>query len=707
MRRKLLSISLFLIVGIFVILNHKYVSSVGGGLNTQRVSTTDTEVEGLGSSTTPNISDDGRYVVFGSNAYNLVTPDTNGGVDAYIKDLVTRQVRYVGVDSNGIQGNSANYSPFISGNNRYVTFTSTSTNLIIGDTNAVADVFVRDLFTNTTIRVSVDSLGNQVNGVSTSAGISADGRYVLFQSDATNLVIGDTNAQRDVFVHDQQTGITTRVNIDSLGNQATGGSSTAQAISRDGRYVVYYSAATNLVVGDTNNQSDVFRFDRQTGTTIRVSVADDESEATGGTSTVGTISDNGQYVGFRSVATNLVLNDTNAKADAFVRDTVNGTTTRVSLSSSGVEGDGNVNTLTVSLSGDGRYVLFSSAATNMVAGDTNSLSDLFLHDRLSSQTRLVSTNASAALANGSTTSGTLNISGQYATYTSSASNLIVGDTNGYADIFVTTIDMPNCSVISPNSGIVGTNNLSVSITGGGYYPTPTIIFGSGVTVNSVTYSSGTQLTADVSIAAEATLGSRDITITNPNGDAVTCTAAFTVNPVPTVTPTPTATPIPTVTPVPTATPIPTTTPALSPVLTPTPSNLFITVTKIGNLNTKEGVTTYYYTNGRDVTMRGTTTPTTKVTGKILGTNYQCETVSDSNGIYTCTFIGELDSGTYNIVLAAENDSGNVVQHAQLTLGINTGLAQTGSPAFRAILLGIVTILGLVVGRSFVFLRRIG
>ena len=163
----------------------------------------------------------------------------------------------VSVDSAGNQGNNNSGLPSISGDGRFVAFVSRTTNLVPGDTNNGEDVFVRDLLTNTTTRVSVDSVGNQAIGNSFDPSISADGRLVAFRSNAPNLVPGDNNNSEDVFVRDLSTNTTTRVSVDSAGNQAIGNSG-RPSISTDGRFVAFASFATNLVPGDTNNNDDIF-----------------------------------------------------------------------------------------------------------------------------------------------------------------------------------------------------------------------------------------------------------------------------------------------------------------------------------------------------------------------------------------------------------------------------------------------------------------
>ena len=175
---------------------------------------------GKSDSNSPSISADGRFVAFNSFASNLVPEDTNGKTDIFVRDLSTNTTTLVSLDSAGNQGNGFSNSPSISADGRFVAFESTASNLVPGDTNNVGDIFVRDLLTNTTTRVSVDSAGNQGNKASYPPSISANGRFVAFYSDASNLVPGDTNSNTDIFVRDLLTNTTTRVSVDSAGNQA-------------------------------------------------------------------------------------------------------------------------------------------------------------------------------------------------------------------------------------------------------------------------------------------------------------------------------------------------------------------------------------------------------------------------------------------------------------------------------------------------------
>ncbi len=341
---------------------------------TTRVSVDSSGAQGNDASFEPSMSGDGRFVAFYSDASNLVPGDTNRESDVFLHDLQTGAVTRVSVDSSGTQGNGSSGGSSLSADGRFVAFSSDAKNLVQGDTNQWIDVFVHDLESGATTRVSVDSSGVQGNADSTRASISANGGFVSFASDASNLVPGDTNGSSDVFVHDQKTGTTTRVSVRSSGRQGNAGSDHS-SISADGRFVALDSNATNLVSGDTNGTLDVFVHDLQTGTTTRMSVASSNVQGDGA-SYKPSISENGRFVAFESYATNLAPGDTNGFLDVFVHDSQTGTTTRRSVSSSAEQGD--CWSSYASMSGDGRFVGFFGCASNLVPADTNATFDVFV-----------------------------------------------------------------------------------------------------------------------------------------------------------------------------------------------------------------------------------------------------------------------------------------------------------------------------------------
>jgi Tol biopolymer transport system component len=389
-----------------------------------------------------SLSGDGRYVAFYSFATNLVPDDTNGVSDIFVHDRQTGVTQRVSVDS---LGNQADWDAglggdlAISGDGRYVAFVSTWW-FVAGDTNGNSDIFVHDRQTGATEMVSVDSTGNQADSGSGSTSISADGRFVAFGSNATNLVLDDTNSAIDVFVHDRQTGVTQRVSVDSMGGEAND-LSVASAISADGRYVAFESRATNLVPGDTNGLPHIFVHDRQTGVTEKVSVNSAGDEANAGAASP-TVSADGRYVAFHSSASNLVPGDTEVCydrpyncTDIFVHDRQTGVTELVSVSSAG--NPGNWHSSLPSISANGRYVAFDSRASNLVPGDSNGYDDIFVHDRQTGVTQRVSVDSLGNQGdNGGEASSGISADGRYVAFVSDSTNLVLDDTNATSDIFV-------------------------------------------------------------------------------------------------------------------------------------------------------------------------------------------------------------------------------------------------------------------------------
>jgi hypothetical protein len=281
--------------------------------------------------------------------------------------------------------NATSNSPFPGG--PLVAFVSSAINLVPDDTNGVGDIFVRTPGFSPT-RVSVSSSGAQANNASHSPAVARDGLFVVFQSFASNLVPGDTNGFEDTFVYDRAARSTTRVNVSSSGEQANSepgrtlqeqkaGVPSVGGSSSQG--VAFSSFASNLVPGDTNGKLDVFVRDRQGGTTRRISVSSAGVQGNGD-SYGAKITANGRYVTFTSEATNLVPGDTNGVSDVFIHDLTLATTTRVSVSENGAQGNGPSNTSgrNTGMYPNGNAVMFESLASNLVSGDTNGLRDVFV-----------------------------------------------------------------------------------------------------------------------------------------------------------------------------------------------------------------------------------------------------------------------------------------------------------------------------------------
>jgi len=370
----------------------------------------------------------------------------------------------VSVSSGGAQANAPADFAAVSADGRYVAFQSRASNLVANDTNGEDDVFVYDTASATTTRVSVASTGDQgLGGPSFAPAISADGRYVAFESAASNLVPNDTNLSFDIFVHDTVSGSTTRVSVSSSGVQAVNGGSVDPAISADGRYVAFSSRAGNLVAGDTNEEWDLFVHDTFNGATTRINpnqcISNHEPA----------LSADGRYVAFRTLGA-LVPQDTNFTYDVYVYDRVSGVSTLASADSAGNQAIGTVDYggtagVAPSISADGRYVAFASSATNLVADDTNAVRDVFVHDVVEGTTIRVNVDSLGSEAVGGDSLGaSISGDGRYVAFYSDAGNLVADDINGLADIFLHDLVNGATSRVSLDQG--GAESLG----GGSYRP---------------------------------------------------------------------------------------------------------------------------------------------------------------------------------------------------------------------------------------------
>jgi len=317
-----------------------------------------------GGTGTPTVSDDGQTVAYRDDGEWSAGPGIFAG-----STLVS--VGLGGAAANGVCGEG----PQVSGNARFVAFACSATNLVRGDTNGVADIFVRDRQAATTQRVNLGPGGAQANAASFLNSISPDARYVVFTTTASNLVAGDTNGVADVFLRDRRTGVTERISLRNGGGQANGASRRG-FVSGDGRYVVFTSEATNVVVGDTNGVADVFVRDRVARTTERLSVNPSGVQGNRASDASG-ISADGRYVALVSAATNLISGDANPGADAFVLDRDTGRFELASVSTDGVQGKGN--TTYASLSRNGHVIVLSTTAPLDVMDVAGGGPDLYVH----------------------------------------------------------------------------------------------------------------------------------------------------------------------------------------------------------------------------------------------------------------------------------------------------------------------------------------
>ena len=438
---------------------------------TERVSVGSGGTQANGVSASPSLDRKGDLVVFASDATNLIEGDTNGCTDIYASYRGGGIFR-VSVDSSSVESNGASTNPCISANGNSVAYGSVATNLVSEDANDAADIFVTDIYEGgiyNTYLVSVNGAGDQADGASSSPSISLDGNLIAFASDATNLEDEDTNGVSDIFVRDRSEDATTRVSVSTEGDEADG-ASYLPMISANGRYVVFISEATNLVPDDTNGVADVFIRDLLNGTTERVSVSTSDAAANGHSDWRPAVNMDGRLVAFASSASNLVDGDTNGAWDIFLRDLTAGTTTRVSIGNSGGQANGDSTAPSINL--DGRFVGFASVATNLVADDANGVSDVFVRDLTTTQNMrfsipsdgtpvpvfrqsdITSSGAGAAESNGPSmdpavamalmtdentyccTDGRWNVA-----FSSHASNLVPEDTNAVSDVFLRSLLM--------------------------------------------------------------------------------------------------------------------------------------------------------------------------------------------------------------------------------------------------------------------------
>lgn len=388
----------------------------------------------------PWVSANGRFVAFDSDSPALVAGDTNQVRDVFVHDRATGTTDRVSLAADGTEADGQSQRPTLSSDGRYVAFWSDATNLVADDGNEVADVFVVDRIDGIVRRASLGPGGVEGNGNSVRPVISADGSLVAFESAARNLtpkdLLGrgtDTNSARDIFVYDLVKDETTRVSVASDGAQGAG-ESLRPSISADGRFVAFQSEVV-FDASDTNKSRDVYMHDRESGATTRVSLSDSEAQGDGGSFSP-SMSADGRYVAFWSNAANLVDGDDNAMSDVFVRDVQDGTTVRASVSSDG--GEGNGDSSDPSISPDGQWVSYWSAAENLVPDDSNGMRDVFLHDVQAAETTRVSVANDGSQADADCYAPNVGSGGDLVAFDSEATTLVAGDTNPGSDIFLHT-----------------------------------------------------------------------------------------------------------------------------------------------------------------------------------------------------------------------------------------------------------------------------
>ncbi len=481
--------------------------------------------QGNNSTTSAIVSRDGRFVAFSSFASNLVPGDTNNREDVFVRDLVAGTTTRVSVSSAGAQGDQASKVGAISGDGRFVAFSSDATNLVLPDANGwVTDVYVHDRQTGVTSRVNVSSSGIQANaGFAGRVDLSADGRFVVFESNATNLAGIDANGSTsDIYLHDRATGTTTRESVDSFGVQGAW-MSLEPALSADGRWLVFASESGSLVQPSPTAWRQIYRRDLLLGITelASVSIVPLSQGYPGASQNCHTpvVSDDGNLVAFVTPAWDLVPNDVNGgTADVFVRNMVLNLTTLVSATPSGDPGNAG-SLLSIALSGNGRYLLFQSQASNLVPGAAGGAAQWFLRDLLAFQTVLVSKTPAGFPGNAASTLTQrcgLSTDGRVAAFVSDAANLVVGDTNANSDAFVRHGEPLVSSVVPPCGPLAG--GTSITIDGAGFD-----LLGAGA---STAVSIGGVAATGVSVVSDSTIrciapagaaGAHDVAVTSSFG----------------------------------------------------------------------------------------------------------------------------------------------------------------------------------------------
>ncbi len=391
--------------------------------STERVSLANPAEELNGNSSYASVSENGRWIAFDTRATNLV-PGADSSYDVYLRDRESGTTTLVSAaaGTTDVEANGTSQFPRISRNGRYVTFFSGSTNLTALTSN-VSRIVRKDLVTGEVADVSLRQNGT-VAWTNADFGVSSSGRFVAYSSFVADILPGDTNGKADVFVHDIQTGSIERASLGPDGTQPNA-DCTHPSITRDGRWVVFRSSATNLLPGVGGTQ--IYAKDLETGVLQLVS-ATLSGQPAGSPSSSPVIASLGRYVAFESASWDMYAWSAPPSVRMiYVRDLVEGVTWPASASA-GQPADNYSHR--PSISADGRFTAFECSFGN--AHD-----QVFVHDRLSGSLTAVSSSTAGAAANGWATRAALSEDGRFVAYDSFATNLVAGDTNGFSDVFLT------------------------------------------------------------------------------------------------------------------------------------------------------------------------------------------------------------------------------------------------------------------------------
>jgi hypothetical protein len=422
-------------------------------------------IEPDGGTLEPSLSQDGSYMSFTTYSGNIIPGSSTGSGQIGRYNSATGLSTLVSSTSTGIIGNGLSTSSSISANGRFVVFGSNSTNLTPGldPGNLSFRIFLKDMQTGAVEHISEVSGGGQSTGNCGFSSMSADARYVSFDCFGDDIVAGDVNGFPDAFVRDRQTGITTLVSTDSTGAQSNDDSYLGTSMSGDGNFVIFSSYASNLIPGDTNSSNDVFKKNLSTGAIERVNLAYNNAEGNTGSNgaTYSRVSSyTGRFIAFSSASINLISGDLNGVADVFVRDTVNNVVTLVSRNSTGFYPSSASGNNGIAISDDGTKVVYTSSATDIAPPDNNGyLEDVFVADLTALTTQIKSVNAVNSQANNASYNPSIARNGGYVAFESLANNIIASDTNGQSDVFLITVTYSGGTCGVPNGSICAALNL--------------------------------------------------------------------------------------------------------------------------------------------------------------------------------------------------------------------------------------------------------
>ena len=439
------------------------------GTDTLLVSQSSLGQQGNAGSGRASLSADGLRVAFKSFASDLVPGDGNSRADVFLRDLQSDQTTLVSLGQGGVQGNQDVIDLFLSQDGSTLAWTTSSNNLVALDSNGARDVFVRELATGIVTRVSVSTSGMQANFHCSDPCLSADGRIVAFTSSSTNLVAGDTNNAADIFVHDRATGVTVLASQSTLGVLGLGNSGEA-SLSADGSLLAFSSAAPNLVPGDSNGASDCFLRDLVAGTTTRISVAPGGIEGDAG-SRFPRLTPDGAWIAFESRASNFDPLDTNDRDDVYLLERQSGALERISVDAAGTSSAGACSQ--PSVSADARYISFGVELDDLDAQDTSGTSDIYRKDRLTRALLRVSLGPGGQQDDIGSGRSTISADGSRITFYTNATTFLSPDLNGFeADVYLARClppGMTSCASTPNSTGATaaleaqGSASLSVSL----------------------------------------------------------------------------------------------------------------------------------------------------------------------------------------------------------------------------------------------------